>query len=63
MNKNLFWVFPKALPKTVCDDILKFGMKCKPQPGLTGGKPAEEVTQEDLEHIRKVRRSKIAWLT
>jgi|TARA_Y100000114_G_scaffold46850_1_gene42664 PKHD-type hydroxylase len=62
MNKNLFWVFPKALPRTVCDDILKFGMSLKPQPGLTGGAPIENVTSQELEQIRQIRRSKVAWV-
>ena len=62
MHKNLYWIYPSAIPHRLCDDIIKFGLSQPNETGITGSKLLSEVTEEDMQDIKRKRRSQVSWL-
>mgnify|MGYP003133903966 FL=1 len=62
MHKNLYWIYPSAIPHRLCDDIIKFGLSQPNEAGITGSKLLSEVTEEDMQDIKRKRRSQVSWL-
>ena len=65
--KYYYWYFPKALPKSFCEDLIKYGNQKKEELALTGGqaskvKGGEELSIKELEDLKKKRDSNIVWL-
>tara|TARA_R110000803_G_scaffold127461_1_gene194895 strand:+ start:2685 stop:3326 length:642 start_codon:yes stop_codon:yes gene_type:complete len=65
--ENYYWFFSKALPDSVCNDIIKYGNTKKEQLALTGRQnkkitDGEKLTEEDLKDLKKKRDSNIVWL-
>ena len=65
--KHSYWFFKKALPDSVCDDIVKYGNQQQEQLALTGGhslkaEKNEPLTDEDIKDLKKKRDSNIVWL-
>ena len=55
--ENYYWCFQKALPKNVCEDIIKVGNSVEKQKGVVQGEVDGEFKQAD-----NVRKSHISWL-
>jgi hypothetical protein len=62
MHRNLYWIYPKAIPHRLCDDIIKFGLSQPNEMGITGQKLPSEITNKDIKIIKKKRRSQVTWL-
>lgn len=62
MHKNLYWIYPKAIPHRLCDNIIKFGLSQPNEIGITGRKLPSEITDNDIKLIKRKRRSQISWL-
>lgn len=62
MHRNLYWIYPKAIPHRLCDDIIKLGLSQPNEIGVTGHKLPSEITKKDLKFIKKKRRSEVSWL-
>jgi len=54
-----YWYFKNAIPKRICDEIIKIGESKTKQIGITNGYNVEK----DLSKLYKIRNSNVAWLS
>ena len=65
--KYYYWYFPKVLPKSFCNDLIKYGKTKKEEIGVTGKQDlklekGKKLNQEDVRDLKKKRNSNIVWL-
>ena len=61
--QNYYWYFKSALPSRICDEIIKQGISKKESFARTGGYNEKNIlSQNDIEEIKQIRNSDIAWL-
>jgi PKHD-type hydroxylase len=65
--KNYYWYFQSGLPKSFCNDLIKYGNEKKEEIALTGNqtskvKSGKELNDNDLKDLKKKRDSNIVWL-
>ena len=63
--QNYYWVFKKALPDHICDDIINYGNSKREKLALTGrfdGKEAKDLNPQELAALKSKRDSNVAWL-
>jgi len=62
--ENYYWYFTKAIPSSICDEIVKTGESFSKEKGLTGGHTGREPpSKEELKNIQKKRKSDVVWLS
>lgn len=54
-----YWYFKNAIPKRICDEIVKIGESQTKQIGITNGYNVEK----DLSKLYEIRNSNVAWLS
>ena len=70
---NSYYFFPDAIPKHLCDDIVKYGLQLKDQMAQTGGfgypisgiyegKKNVELDKQQIKDLKKKRNSNIVWI-
>jgi PKHD-type hydroxylase len=68
-----YYFFPDAIPKHLCDDIVKYGLQLKDQMAQTGGfgypisgiyegKKNVELDKQQIKDLKKKRNSNIVWI-
>ena len=61
---NYFWWFKDAVPKHICDDIVRFGLQKKDQMALTGGYTKNTIANpSNIKDLKNKRDSNIVWLS
>ena len=61
--KNYYWYFQSAIPKHICDDIVKYSYQLQDQIGVTGLRTHEkELNKKELKDLKKKRDSNIVWM-
>ena len=65
--KYYYWYFQSALPKSFCNDLIKYGNEKQEQTALTGGYQVksdrgQNLSEEELKDLKKKRNSNIVWL-
>ena len=62
--QDYYWYFTKAIPLSICDEIVKTGESFSKEKGLTGGHIKNNPpSEEELESIEKKRKSDVVWLS
>ena len=62
--QDYYWYFTKAIPLSICDEIVKTGESFSKEKGLTGGHVKNNPpSEEELESIEKKRKSDVVWLS
>ena len=49
--ENYYWYFTKAIPSSICDEIVKTGESFSKEKGLTGGHTDREPPSKELADI------------
>ena len=61
--KNYYWYFKSALPKKICNEIVKLGVSTKNSQASVGGSPDPRLMgKEKLKDLKTQRDSNITWL-
>jgi len=60
---NYYHWFENAVPKHICDDIVRYGKQIQDQMAVTGGYGDKKLNKKDLQDLKKKRDSDIVWLT
>jgi len=58
-----YWYFEQIVPKTVCKEIIKFGLSKKKERAWTGEKKPDKMNKKEIKDLHKIRKSNIAWLS
>ena len=61
---NYFWYFKDAVPKHICDDIVRYGLQKKDEMALTGGYTRNNIANpSNIKDLKDKRDSNIVWLS
>jgi PKHD-type hydroxylase len=65
--KYYYWYFQSALPKSFCNDLIKYGNEKQEETALTGGykvksDKGQTLSETELKDLKKKRDSNIVWL-
>ena len=65
--KYYYWYFKGVLPKSFCNDLIKYGNEKQEETALIGGYQIkadnnEELTNKEIKDLKKKRDSNIVWL-
>ena len=63
--KYYYWFFQSAIPKRICDDIVRYGKEQNKEMALTGnaGNSDKKLTKLERKNIQKKRKSDIVWMS
>jgi|TARA_R110002012_G_scaffold21960_2_gene76013 PKHD-type hydroxylase len=61
--QNYFYWFKDAVPKHVCDDIVRYAKSIKDQMAVTGGYGDKKLNKKEVQDLKKKRDSDIVWLS
>ena len=60
---NSYWYFQRAVPKRICDEIVRYGKQLQDQMAITGGYgDPKKLNSKQLKDLKKKRDSDIVWL-
>ena len=60
---NYYYYFKKAIPKRICDEIIKYGNQQREELAVIGGFTKNtNLTKEEEKILKKTRDSNVAWL-
>ena len=59
---NYYWYFQSAIPKRICDDIVRYGKSLQDQMALTGGYGNRPLNKKETKNLKKKRNSDIVWM-
>tara|TARA_R110001599_G_scaffold225828_2_gene424871 strand:- start:702 stop:1325 length:624 start_codon:yes stop_codon:yes gene_type:complete len=60
--ENYYYWFKDAIPKHVCDDIIRYGKQLQDQMAVTGGLGEKKLNKKEIQDLKKKRDSDIVWL-
>ena len=60
--KWYYWYFKSAIPKKICDDIVRYGKEQDKEIATTGNNNKKEITEAQLKNIQKKRKSDVVWM-
>jgi PKHD-type hydroxylase len=60
--QNYYYYFKSVLTSRFCDELVKYGINQQEQIALTGNLKQENLKQETIKDLKKVRDSNVAWL-
>ena len=60
---NYYWYFQNAIPKRICDDIVKYGKSLQDQMAVTGGYGNKPLNKNQVKDLKKKRNSNIVWMS
>ena len=61
--ENYYWLFPKAVPERICNEIISFGKSCQEEQALVGKyKRDMKLNKKDIRDLKKKRDSQVVWL-
>jgi PKHD-type hydroxylase len=65
---NYYWYFKSALPKKLCEDIIKHGKNQQEQLAFTGNlsekiNKKEKISKKEIKDLKKKRNSNVAWIS
>ncbi len=52
---NYYWYFKSAVPKRICDDIVRYGKQLQDQMAFTGGYGDKKLNQKQIKDMKKKR--------
>ena len=61
--QNYFYWFKDAVPKHVCDDIVRYAKSIQDQMAVTGGYGNKKLNKKEVQDLKKKRDSDIVWLS
>jgi PKHD-type hydroxylase len=59
---NYYWYFQSALSSKLCDDIINYALSHKESMARTGGYNERELSQKEINDLKRKRNSDIVWL-
>ena len=59
---NYYWYFKSAVPKRICDELVRYGNQLKNQMALTGGLSDKKLKKKDIVDLKKKRNSDVVWM-
>ncbi len=63
---EVFYFYQKAVPPSICDDIIKYGNSLIKEKAFTGSvklKTIRPLKNKEVKNKDKIRKSKVAWIT
>ena len=60
--QNYYYWFKDAVPKHICDDIVRYAKSIQDQMAVTGGYGGKKLNQKEIQDLKKKRDSNIVWL-
>jgi len=61
---NYYYYFQSAIPKRICDDIVRYGKSLQDQLATTGGYgDPKKLNQSQLKDLKKKRNSDVVWMS
>ena len=59
---NYFYWFKDAVPKNICDDIVRYAKQLQEQMAVTGGVSNKKLNEKEIKNIKEKRDSDVVWL-
>ena len=60
---NYYWYFKSAVPKRICDDIVRYGKSLQDRMATTGGfGDTKKLNKKEIKDLRQKRDSNIVWM-
>ena len=60
---NYYWYFKSAIPKRICDDIVRYGKSLQDRMGTTGGfEDPKKLNKKQIKDLKSKRDSDIVWM-
>ena len=53
--QNYCWWFKEAIPKRICDDIVRYGKSISDEMAVTGGYGGKKLNKKQLKDLKKKR--------
>ncbi len=60
--EHTYKFFESVVPSHICDSIIEIGLSLQPKIAVTGNFDQENLSNDDLINLQKIRKSNISWL-
>lgn len=60
--EHTYKFFESVIPPHICDSIIEVGLSLQPKIAVTGNLNQENLSNDDLINLQKIRRSNVSWL-